>query len=64
MSFRKKTPYFSYFLWMSVKVTPLGDTFRLTMVGVMVLRSIVKVEDTAFCTAHGPVNVSVGIALR
>lgn len=53
-----------YFLLMSVRVTPFGDAFRLTMVGVKEPEGIRSVEVTARCTAQGPVSISVGTALR
>lgn len=55
---------FSYFLLMSVRVTPFRDTFMLTMVGVKEPGAFSSVEDTALCTAQGPVSISVGMALR
>lgn len=55
---------FSYFLLISVSVTPFKDTFRLTMVGMKEPEAFWRVEDTAFCTAHGPVSISVGTAFR
>lgn len=52
-----------YFLFMSVSVTPFEDTFRLMMVALKAAGAS-RVEDTAFCTAKGPVSISVGTAFR
>lgn len=54
----------SYFLLTSVSVTPFKDTFKFTMVGMKEPEAFSSVEDTAFCTAQGPVSVSVGTAFR
>lgn len=54
---------YSYFLFMSVSVTPFKDTFTLTTVALKEAGPS-SVEETAFCTAHGPVSISVGTAFR
>lgn len=53
----------SYFLFISVSVTPFIDTFRLTVVALKEAGAS-SVAETAFCTAQGPVSVSVGTAFR
>lgn len=54
----------SYFLLISVSVTPFKDTFRLTRVGMKEPEAFSRVEDTALCTAQGPVSISVGTAFK
>lgn len=54
---------YSYFLLMSVSVTPFRVTFRLTMVALKEVGAS-SVEETAFRTAQGPVSISVGTAFR
>ena len=44
-------------------MTPFKDTFRLTVV-VLKEAGASRVEETAFCTAQGPVSISVGTAFR
>lgn len=56
--------FFTYFLFISVSVTPFKDTFILTIVGVKDPGAFARVLHTAFCTAHGPVSISVGTAFR
>lgn len=53
----------SYFLFISVSVTPFKDTLRLTMVALKEA-GVSRVEEIAFCTAQGPVSISVATAFR
>lgn len=54
----------TYFLFISVSVTPFKDAFRLMMVGVKVDGDSSSVEVTALLTAQGPVSISMGTAFK